>query len=77
MNVVVAEYNLQNIFAPFAICLMIALREITIIAINAEYVVLQTMRNIDTVTYVTRVLLILINRIFVERMHSTTSVLYA
>jgi hypothetical protein len=74
MNVVVAEYSLQNIFVPFVICLMIALRETTITAINAEYVALQTMRNTDTAMFATRVLLILINRTFVERMHFIMSV---
>jgi hypothetical protein len=73
MNVVVAEYSLQNIFAPFAICSMTALRETTITAKNAEYVGLQTTRNIDTATFATRVLLIAISRTFAERMCSTTS----
>jgi ArsR family metal-binding transcriptional regulator len=77
MNVVVAEYNLQNIFAPFAICLTIESREIIITVINAEFVALQTMRNIDTAMFVTRVLLTLereINRTFAERMRSIMSV---
>jgi hypothetical protein len=76
MNVVVAEYSLQNIFAPFAIYSMTALRETTITVINAEYVGLQTTRNIDTATFATRVLFTLereISRTFAERTCSTTS----
>lgn len=38
-------YSLRNIFAPFVNYLTTALKETTIIAINAEYVVLQTMKG--------------------------------
>jgi hypothetical protein len=73
MNASNVEYNLQNIFAQFAICLMIASREIIIIVINVEYVVLQMTRNIDTATFATRVLLMAISRTFAERTYFTTS----
>jgi hypothetical protein len=73
MNAWNVEYNLQNIFAQFVIYLMIASREIIIIVINAEYVVLQMTRNIDTATFATRVLLMAISRTFVERIYFTTS----
>jgi len=67
MNARDAEYNLQNIFAQFVICLTTALKETTFTAINAEYVGLQTMRNTDTATFATRALLIhSINRTFAE-----------
>jgi hypothetical protein len=74
MNAVTVEYNLQNIFAPFVIYLMTALKEITITVISAEYVVLQTTKNTDTVTFAIRALLIAISHTFAERIYFKTSV---
>ncbi len=68
MNAPGAEYNLQNIFAQLVICLMTALRETIFTAINAEYVGLQTMKNIYTATFAIRALSTAICRTFVERM---------
>jgi hypothetical protein len=49
-NALTVAYSLRNIFAPFVNYLTTALKETTIIAINAEYVVLQTMKGTDTDT---------------------------
>ena len=72
-----AKYFCAVCNLPFAICLTIESREIIITVINAEFVALQTTRNIDTAMFVTRVLLTLereISRTFAERTCSTTSV---
>jgi hypothetical protein len=73
-NALTVAYSLRNIFAPFVNYLTTALKETTIIAINAEYVVLQTMKGTDTVTFAKRVSLIAISRTFAERMYFIMSV---